>query len=103
MEKKFNLKLNTIDLDIHPNFITEGKILLNKVIRFLLNCEWCLGVEPPKDSDSKGYHITFYCKKDCDICRLLFDDSKRFMMDYDRIKERQNVMFDAKHIKLDKT
>jgi len=98
-----NLKLNTIDLDIHPNFITEGKTLLNKVIKFLLNCEWCLGVEPPKDSASKGYHITFYCKKDCDICRLLFDDSKRFMMDYDRIKERQNVMFDAKHIKLDKT
>ncbi|MFZ1990344.1 MAG: hypothetical protein WAW96_11305 [Alphaproteobacteria bacterium] len=97
------MKLNTIDLDIHPNHITEGKFLLDKVLKFLINCESCLGVEEPKDSDSKGYHIIFYCKKDCDICRLLFDDSKRFMMDYDRIEERKNVMFDAKHVKLNET
>jgi len=96
-------KYNTIDLDIHPNFITDGKILLNKVVNFIINCESCLLMKPPKDSSSKGYHLFFICKKDCDICRLLFDDSKRFMMDYDRIEERKNVMFDAKHIKLNET
>lgn len=93
-------KYNTIDLDIHPNFITEGKRLLDKVFNFIIGCEYCLGIQPPIDSDSKGYHLIFFCKKDCDVCRLLFDDSKRFMMDFDRIEERKNVMFDDKHVKI---
>lgn len=98
---KYNvIKYNTIDLDIHPNYINNGKAILNKIISFISNCEGCLGIEPPKDSDSKGYHIIFYCNKNCDMCRLLFDDSKRFMMDYKREENRKNVMFDAKHIKL---
>lgn len=94
------IKYNTIDLDIHPNYITEGKEILSRVIRFISNCESSLIIKNPKDSDSKGYHIEFYCKKDCDICRLLFDDSKRYMEDFNRLEERKNVLFDAKHIKI---
>lgn len=96
------IKYNTIDLDIFPNFITEGKKLLNKVFDFILNCDSCLKIYPPIDSDSKGYHLFFICSKNCELCRLLFDDSKRFMMDYDRPETRKNVMFDDKHVKIDK-
>lgn len=95
-------KYNTIDLDIHPNFINNGKEILKKITDFITSCELCIRIQI-KDSNSKGYHILFFCKKECDICRLLFDDSKRFMMDYDRFKERQNVMFDAKYVELNET
>ena len=94
------IKYNTIDLDIYPNYITNGKELLNKVFNFIINCSGCEKIEPVKDSDSKGYHLIFYCNRDCELCRLLFDDSKRFMMDYDRFEQRKNVMFDDKHVKL---
>ena len=94
------IKYNTIDLDIYPNYITNGKELLNKVFNFIINCNGCEKIEPVKDSDSKGYHLIFYCNRDCELCRLLFDDSKRFMMDYDRFEQRKNVMFDDKHVKL---
>lgn len=76
--------------------------MLDKIIKFITNCEYCIGLKV-EDSSSKGYHLFFFCKKECDLCRLVFDDSKRFMMDFDRLTERQNVMFDAKHIKLNET
>lgn len=93
------IKYNTIDIDINPLIILDGKKHLKKILNFIIRCESCIGIRS-NDSDSKGYHLFFYCKKDCDICRLLFDDSKRFMMDFDRLEERKNVMFDAKHVKL---
>jgi len=96
------IKYNTIDIDLDAKNPFHGKEYLNRIIRLITNCESCLGVQI-KDSDSKGYHIFLFCKTDCDLCRLIFDDSKRYMMDYDRIEERKNVMFDAKHIKLNET
>ena len=102
MEQNNTLKkYNTIDLDIHPDYINKGKSLLEKVMRFIKHCEYCLAIGEPQDSNSKGYHIFFICKKDCELCRLLFDDSRRYMMDFDRLEERKNVMFDVKYCKID--
>ena len=97
------IKYNTIDIDINPLIILNGKEYMKKIFDFILHCDSCQIIKEPKDSDSKGYHLFFYCKKDCDICRWLFDDSKRYMMDFDRLEERKNVMFDAKHVTLNET
>lgn len=99
MVENAQVKYNTIDLDIFPNHINNGKELLDRIIRLITHCESCLGVQI-KDSDSKGYHIFIWCKVNCELCRLVFDDSRRYMMDCDRPEGRRNVMFDTKHSEL---
>lgn len=93
------MKLNTIDIDFNAINPYHGKEYLDRIVKLITNCENCKGIQI-KDSDSKGFHLFVYCNKECDLCRLVFDDSKRYMMDYDRFEERKNVMFDAKHVKL---
>lgn len=98
------IKLNTIDIDLNPINPYHGKDYVNRIVMLICRCTSCLGVQI-KDSDSKGYHLFVYCKENsnCDLCRLVFDDSKRYMNDFDRIEERKNVMFDAKHVKFNET
>lgn len=96
------IKLNTIDIDFNAVNPYHGKELLDRIVRLITNCDSCVGIQV-KDSDSKGYHLFVYCKAECDLCRLVFDDSKRYMLDFYRFEERKNVMFDAKHVKLNET
>lgn len=96
------IKYNTIDIDLDMRNPFHGKEYLNRIIELITNCQSCLGVQI-KDSDSKGYHIFVWCKENCELCRLVFDDSHRYMKDCDRIAECRNIMFDAKHVKLNET
>lgn len=96
------IKYNTIDIDLDMKNPYHGKEYVNRIIRLITNCQSCIGVQI-KDSCSKGYHLFVYCKENCELCRLVFDDSKRYMLDYKRPKWRKNVMFDAKHVKLNET
>lgn len=41
----------------------------------------------------KGYHIRMLCTIDCDLCRLVFDDQKRYAADLGRPNCKQNVLF----------
>lgn len=94
------IKFNTIDIDLDMRNPCHGKEYLNRIVELISTCQSCLGVQV-KDSCSKGYHIFVWCKEDCELCRLVFDDSKRYALDCKRPEWRKNVMFDAKHVKFD--
>lgn len=84
---KLKGKQNTIDLD----FCTKNFVVM--VIKKILRNE-CLEGLACKRSFSKGYHITLWCSKSCDICRLVFDDETRFSLDQLRPEVTQNILFD---------
>jgi hypothetical protein len=67
--------INTIDLD------KCSKDQLRRIISKIIMKECCLELDYA-DSNSKGYHIRLRCSiENCDICRLVFDDPKRFDID----------------------
>ena len=92
------MKYNTIDLDLNPRLPDNDKYLLKRIIEKIVLCDSCLEIEY-KDSNSKGYHIIFSCSRNCDLCRFVFDDAKRFMLDLRRPEWRQNILFDIKGVK----
>jgi hypothetical protein len=80
--------LNTLDLDFC------GFELMLQVVNKVRTCR---DHGPIVISDSlKGYHLLFYCKVDCDDCRLVFDDPERFARDRRRPWWSRNVLFDRK-------
>ena len=42
----------------------------------------------------KGYHVIFSCLKECNDCRLVFDDPIRWDIDFKRPNCLQNVLFE---------
>jgi len=82
------LKLNTIDIDD-----TSKKNLL-RVLKKIRRCPFLdsISVEPSLN----GWHITLWCKRECEVCRLVFDDQTRFMWDLERPRFSRNVLFDVK-------
>lgn len=93
------LKYNTIDLDLNPRLPDSDKHLLDRIVNKISLCEACLSIQV-LDSQHKGYHIFLYCSQNCDLCRLVFDDSKRYMLDVtERAEWCRNIMFDVKHEK----
>lgn len=79
------VKYNTIDVD------STDKKNLENIICKILKCEYLLKMlyEPSK---RKGFHIRMFCNKNCDMCRLLFDDSTRFYFDQFRPESLQNIL-----------
>ncbi len=55
----------------------------------------CLKIDY-KDSSSKGYHIMMICSKVCDTCRFVFDDAKRYEIDFGRDEKFKNTTFTEK-------
>ena len=49
-----------------------------------------------KYSSFKGCHIELFCLKDCDICRMCYDDDKHFAYDMNRPEYARNILFDKK-------
>lgn len=89
---------NTLDVDF--DFIPDinlscSKEKITNVFLKIINCKDCSGVVK-EDSNKKGYHLRFYCKIQCDKCRLVFDDYIRFDADSKRKKEFTNIIFDTK-------
>jgi hypothetical protein len=80
---------NTLDLDECTKEQlqqTETKIKSNPC---------CLSITH-KDSSSKGYHVIIICSKQCDLCRFVFDDVKRYEIDLGREQKFQNTIFTEK-------
>jgi len=81
---------STIDLDYCD------KETLERIIYKIKRCKYLLYMEV-KDSSYKGYHIKLYCSKDCFLCRLVFDDQRRFIADItNRFPFEQNILWDRK-------
>jgi len=86
---RYNLTdFNTIDLDGYT-FKNAQKIVAK------INALECCRKVTFKPSLHKGYHVLIFCKKsDCDLCRFVFDDTKRYEHDIERPKRTQNVLFE---------
>ena len=70
--------------------------LADKILNKIVKCKYCV-VASKKLSNLKGWHIEFYCTKNCDLCRLQFDDLRRYEMDLERPKECKQLIWDIKH------
>lgn len=79
-------KLNTIDLD------KVGRQELEDIYRKISLCPFH-GTVDFRDTQ-KGYHLLMKCSKECDICRFVFDDQKRFAADFKRPEYKKNVLFE---------
>lgn len=66
--------LNTLDLD------RIDKEEFDRILKKINNNSCCKKTEW-RYSNSKGYHVIIECLKECDVCRLVFDDDKRFAVD----------------------
>lgn len=80
--------INTLDLD---NYTKEK---LDMVIEKIKKCPNY--VSHKIDDSAKGYHVKFLCNKTCDICRFVFDDDKRYAIDFKKPEIFKNIMFDEK-------
>lgn len=80
---------NTLDLDKTTK--EQLQIIENKIKK----CKYCLNVIH-KDSSTKGYHILISCRINCDTCRFVFDDAKRYEIDFKRESKFQNTLFEKK-------
>lgn len=89
MQKEILNSYNTIDID------TTDKLFINMVVSKIIMRDrrfHCLSRIELTPSSLKGYHIRFYCKKKCDLCRIVFDDDMRYFYDQYREPESQNVL-----------
>lgn len=79
----------TIDLD------GIDKIELARIIGkiFRLKCNKTIEVR----DTYKGYHLIIYCYRDCDLCRLVFDDQDRYTMDLRRPRHLRNILWTEKY------
>ena len=85
MEKYYN----TIDLD------GIDKNELGHIVEKIYRKKCCKTIEV-RDT-FKGYHLIIYCRKDCDLCRLLYDDQNRYTMDLRRPKHLRNILWTEKY------
>jgi hypothetical protein len=89
---------NTLDIDFDeiPDInLSCSKKKIDKIFLKILKCPDCCGIIK-EYSNKKGYHLRFYCRKECDICRLVFDDYIRFNADLTRNHVFTNIIFDTK-------
>jgi hypothetical protein len=85
----------TLDLDWY--FLQKHNLTIEEIVKKI--CHHCKGkiycFECYPSSGLNGYHMIIWCEKDqCDVCRLLFDDQKRFQNDLSlRFPHERNVLF----------
>jgi hypothetical protein len=93
---------NSLDLDYEVSLndieLSCTKELADKITLKIAKCKYSVKIQEPQLSNKKGYHIEFYCTKSkCDLCRMQFDDIRRFEMDKNRPIECTNLIWDSKH------
>lgn len=85
------LKLNTIDLD-HSAEAVLGLVLIE-----ISKCKHIKNIEWRQSPSKRGFHIKFFCDKDCCICRELYDDQMRISADLTNRKPyERDVLWDKK-------
>lgn len=79
----------TLDID------TNDKETIKRICYKIVQCPYIIDFDF-KHSTSKGCHLILKCFIECDKCRLVFDDARRFSYDQNRPKYARNVLFDEK-------
>lgn len=49
-----------------------------------------------RPSSFKGVHIEIFCGVDCDMCRICYDDTRRFNYDMKRPYYARDILFNEK-------
>ena len=89
-------KRNTLDIDFNPKHNKDKHYLQHIIDKIsLMKCYKGMVVFP---SFSKGYHITLFCKKECDLCRFVYDDPERYRKDLRRNTYENNVLWSEKYV-----
>jgi hypothetical protein len=83
------LKFNTLDID------TNNKEVILRITKKINLCS-CLSKFEIKPSFQKGVHIKLMCLIECELCRIVYDDSRRYALDQLRPEFSRNVLFDSK-------
>ena len=95
-----NYYFNSLDLDwdipLQDISLSCSNELATKILNKIVKCKYNV-IASKSLSNYKGYHIEFYCTKKCDLCRLQFDDVRRYEEDLNRLSVFQNLIFDIKH------
>lgn len=87
------MKYNTIDIDYPLN-------TFHFLIRVFNKINGCKHLSSIFVSESlNGFHIRLYCKIECEICRLIYDDQKRYAYDQFRPLDSQNVLWNRKKLR----
>lgn len=82
--------INTLDIDT-----TDKEVIAHILGKIIYYCPHIKDFDY-KFSSSKGLHLILFCSEKCDLCRLVFDDFRRFAYDQNRPKYAQNILFDKK-------
>lgn len=78
---------STLDLDL------VDKVFLNHALYRISKCKFLHLVH--YRHTFKGFHVILLCRRECDICRIVFDDQARFARDLLRPKHTRNVLFNV--------
>lgn len=79
---------STLDID------TNDKEKIEHHINKILLCPNIFHIHK-KLSASKGYHFILKCWVNCDMCRICFDDFRRYDYDMNRPIWARNILFDG--------
>jgi len=84
--------IESLDLDFND------KALLERILRKIWACPWRLdGWQICESPGGDGFHVELACRRgDVCICRMVFDDQKRFYADQMRPRESQGVLWSRK-------
>ena len=89
---KPHYNLQTLDLD------KIDKHQLERILAKIDNCPFQASDQSRDDYEvrdtQKGYHVIIYCPEGCDNCRFVFDDPRRYGMDFKRPSHLTNVLFE---------
>lgn len=78
---------STLDID------TNNKETISQMIKKIRFCSKLIQVNY-RPSDKKGFHFVLWCKVECDICRIVYDDFRRYNYDMNRPFWARNILFD---------
>lgn len=81
----------TLDID------TNNKEVVGRILGKIGNCKNFKNIKI-HESKCKGYHIILFCNIKCDICRICYDDFRRFAYDQNRPEYAKNILFDEKEV-----
>lgn len=89
--------MQKITLDIDQYKIYRKTDHINEIVKKIAFLSCCYSIETELSASSNGYHIRVTCTRNkCDICRMVYDDTGRFMYDTMwRLPHQQNIIFSS--------
>ena len=82
---------NTLDLDFN-----DKEKVADIVTKVLMCPDGGHVVKRSISPSMNGLHLEFWCKKNCDLCRFVFDDPFRYAADLTRPVYTRDVLWEKK-------